>query len=231
MKNEIHHRNFGQLLSDAIFFERLAKQESNEHAQKRFVRSSITSSLLTLECAANCCLSCFETNKQLIEEIDKLSFLAKLDLFALHGFKKQIDYGRHEVQKVKELKSIRDSFVHPKVTQSKIGPLEKGARHFGGIPFGLVFSVRSKPATGMVSNSSLWSYRDCFSTIQSVVEFFNYFFDELLEMDKALVFGMLNDALIKDGNAHSSIYVPTLFEEIDYLKGNGIAIKFMVTEP
>ena len=83
----------------------------------------------------------------------------------------------------------------------------------------------------MIGNSSLWTHRDCFTAIQTVIEFFNYFFQELLEMEKGLVFGLLNDAYIEEGNAISSIYVPTLFDEIAYLKEKGVSIKFMVTEP
>ena len=231
MKNEIHHRDFGLLLSDAIFFEKLARNESNEQIRKRYARSSIIFSSLILECAANCCLSCFEINTQLKNDLDKLPFLTKLDLFALHGFKKQIDYGRHEVQKVNEIKSIRDSIVHPKVIKTIVGNPVEGERHFASFPYNLTFSIKPKPATGMIGNSSLWTHRDCFTAIQTVIEFFNYFFQELLEMEKGLVFGLLNDAYIEEGNAISSIYVPTLFDEIAYLKEKGVSIKFMVTEP
>jgi hypothetical protein len=42
MKNEIHHRNFGELLSDAVYFEQLASQENNVLKRKRFVCKGIT---------------------------------------------------------------------------------------------------------------------------------------------------------------------------------------------
>ena len=75
--NEIHHRNFGQLLSDSIFFERIARSEDDQIIQRKYARSSIVMSILTLECAANCCLNQLEANKQLKSDIDKLPFLSK----------------------------------------------------------------------------------------------------------------------------------------------------------
>lgn len=231
MDSEIHHRNFGQLLSDAIFFERLAAEKPDDLIRKRYVRSSLFSTFLTLECAANCCLSCFDASKFLISDLEKLPPLSKLDLFALHGFKKKIDYGRNEVQKIKEVKKIRDSIVHPKVTKSTIGGPAEGERSFFCFPYQVTFSSKPKPAIGIVVNSSLWSHEDCLSAIRSVVEFFNYFFQELLEMEKGLVFGLLNDAIILNGNPESSIYPPRLFEEMEYLKSKGVHVEFMVTEP
>ena len=184
-----------------------------------------------MECAANCCIFCFSTNKQLIGDIDRLTFLSKFDLFSLHGFDKKLDYSRNEVQKVKEVKQIRDSIVHPKVTKTEIGKHVEGERIFSCLPHNLTFSSKPKPATGIVSNSSLWSHKDCFSVLQSIVVFFNYLFIELLDMDKGLVFGLLNDAVILDGKPAYSIYPPSLFEEMEYLKSTGINVKFMTTEP
>ncbi len=233
MDNEIHHRSFGQLFSDAIFFERLATEEKDETVKKRYLRASMLSTFLTLECAANCCLFCLNANNALIEDIDRLPPLSKLDLFALHGFKKKIDYSRNEVQKIKEIKHLRDNVVHPKVTKSAIGKHDEGDRSFAcfSSPSLLTFSKKPKAATGIVSNSSLWSQVDCLSAIKSIVDFFNYFFKELLQMEKGLVFGLLNDALIIDGKPNSSIYPPSLFNEMEYLKSRGVCVKFMVTEP
>ncbi len=231
MEHEIHHRSFGYLLSDAIFFERLARNETNDIIKRRYVRSSVMSTFLTLECAANCCIFCFDVSQQLISDIERLPFLSKFDLFSLHGFDKKIDYGRNEVQKVKEVKQIRDSIVHPKVTKTELGKHVESERSFSCFPHNVTFSSKPKPATGIVSNSSLWSHEDCISALQSVVAFFNYLFIELLDMDKGLVFGLLNDAVILDGKPAYSIYPPSLFEEIEYLKSTGINVEFMATEP
>ena len=231
MKNELHHRNFGQLLSDAIFFEQLASNENDELRCKRFVRASISSSLLMLESAANCCLSCFDANENLMYDLEKLPPVSKLDLFALHGYKKGIDYSRNEVQKIREIKQIRDKIVHPKVCESKIGNLDDKHRNFLCFPAMLPFSSKPKPATNIVEISSLWSYDDCLAVIKSIVEFFNYYFKELLSMDKKLVFGILNDSLIIDGKAETSIFPPDLFNEIIYLKNKGIIIEFIVDKP
>jgi hypothetical protein len=231
MENEIHHRSFAYLLSDAIFFERLARNETDDLKRKRYVRSSIMSTFLTLECAANCCIFCLRANKQLIGGIDRLPFLSKFDLFSLLGFDKKLDYGRNEVQKVKEVKQIRDSIVHPKVIKTEIGKHIEGERSFSCFPHNVTFSSKPKPSTDLVSNSSLWSHEDCISALQSVVDFFNYLFIELLDMEKGLIFSLLNDAVILDGKPAYSIYPPSLFEELEYLKSVGINVQFMITEP
>lgn len=230
MVNEIHHRSFGYLFSDAIFFERLARYEADDLVRRRYVRSSIISAFLMLECAANCCMFCFDANKQLIDDIDRLPFLSKFDLFALDGFGKKLDYSRSEVQKVKELKQIRDSVVHPKVAKAEIGKHVGGERSFSCLPHNVSFSSKPKPATGIIHNSGLWSHKDCVSALTSVVDFFNYFFHELLEVDKGLVFGLLNDAVIQDGKPAYSIYPPPLFEEIEYLRAMEINVEFMATQ-
>lgn len=229
MENEIHHRSFAYLFSDAIYFERLARDEADDLKRRRYSRASVISSLLMLECAANCCLFCLVANKQLIEDIDRLPYLSKFDLFALDGFGKKLDYGRNEVQKVKELKQIRDSVVHPKVAKTELDKMVEGERSFACISHDLRFSSKPKPATGIIQNSGLWSHQDCVSALITAVNFFNYFFNELLEMQKDLVFGLLNDAIIQDGTPAYSIYPPPLFEEIEYLRSIGISVEFMTT--
>lgn len=231
MINELHHRSFGYLFSDAIFFERLARFETDDLIRRRHVRASVISSILMLECAANCCIFCFDANRQLIEDIDRLPFLSKFDLFALDGFQKKLDYGRNEVQRVKELKQIRDSVVHPKVAKFELGREIAGERTFSCLPNNVKFSSKPKPATGILLSSGLWSHQDSVSAITSVIGFFNYFFNELLQMDKELVFGLLNDAVIEDGKPAYSIYPPPLFDEIKYLRIVGIInVEFMTAE-
>jgi glutaredoxin 2 len=184
-----------------------------------------------LESAANCCLSCFEANNKLLKDIEKLPPISKLDLFALHEYNKKIDYGRSEVKKIKEIKQLRDKIVHPKVAESKIGKFGTGKKNFMCLVSNKIFSPKLKPATNITEISTLWSLSDCISALESIINFFNYFFDELLEMDKGLVFGILNDSLILDGKTHTSLYPETIFEDIKYLKIKNININFMVNKP
>ena len=227
---EIHHRAFGQLFSDAIFFERLANNEKDPATCSRFARSATLLSALSLECAANCCLKQFSANKKLLDDIDKLSFLSKFDLFAHLGFDKGIDYGRSEVQKITELKQVRDSIVHAKVTTSELGVSDENHRHYSVGSDDLSFSIKPKRATGIVSNYQLLNHKDCFSALKSLVEFCNYYFIELLAMDKGLVFGLLNDNVIGLHEPYTS-YPQELFSEQKYLISVGINPVFWVSEP
>ena len=228
--NEIHHRNFGQLLCDAIFFEKMAKKESDQIILRKYARSSILMSTLTLECAANCCLNQFSANKQLLNDIDKLPFLSKFDLFAVLGFEKKIDYGRTEVQKINELKHIRDSIVHSKVTKTKLGSINQRDRTFFAEAANSSFSIKPKSGTGILDNYQLVGHKDCFSALKSVIEFYNYFFSELLAMNKGLVFGLLNDTILSE-NEPAASYPPELFSEQEYLMSVGIEQVFWVLKP
>lgn len=83
-------------------------------------RASVISSLLTLECSANCCIEALPWSRRLRDEIDKLPSLSKLDLFVKHlDSSKSIDRGAFAVQGVEELKGLRDHYVHPHVRKSE----------------------------------------------------------------------------------------------------------------
>lgn len=226
----IYHRSFGQLLSDSIFFERMARKENDAAIQRKYARSSIILSVLTLESAANCCMNQLEANKQLVSDIDKLPFLSKFDLFALHGFNKSIDYGRNEIQRVKEFKSIRDKLVHPKVSSSELGNIKESHRCFyAGSAVGS-FSIAPRKETRLIDKYSLIGHSDCFIGIKAVVDYYNYFFSELLNMEKGLVFGLLNDSIIQ-GEELVTAYPPELFNEMDYISSHGVEFEFWLNKP
>ena len=224
MADEIHHRNFCSLFGDAIHFEKMSRTEVNALYSQRYARISIICSLLTLESAANCCLFCVEENKQLIDEIDKLSPLAKLDFFSTHGFQKKMDWGREEVQRAKELKQLRDSLAHPKVIKSSVESPNPNSRFSAN---GMTFSTKPKSATNIDANSNIWFHKEAVSALQSIVDFYNYFFSELIGLDPDLVFGMLNTAVIENGMAAYSMYPPLLYTELEYVSTIGIDVKFM----
>ena len=230
MDIELHHRNFCSLLGDAIFFEKMAHEHNDRLLSQRYARVSIISSLLTLECAANCCLFCVQGNTQLLNELDKLNALAKLDFFAWHGYEKKIDWGRAEVQKIKELKQLRDSFVHPKVikNQTNISNVSE-LKDFYSVT--IQFESKQKNSTKIDINSNLWFHKDALSALKAVVEFYNYYFTDLISLDPDLVFGILNTSIIVDSKPFSSVYPPTLFEEIQHLESTGIKVKFIRNKP
>lgn len=224
MINEIHHRSFCSLFGDSIHFEKMSRNEVNALYSQRYARISTICSLLTLESAANCCLFCVEGNNQLIEEIDKLSPLAKFDFFATHGFQKKMDWGRVEVQQAKELKQLRDSLAHPKVIRSSVESASADSRFSAN---GIIFSTKPKNATKIDANSNIWFHKEALSALQSIVGFYNYFFSELLGLDPDLVFGMLNTAVIENGKPTYSMYPPQLYAELEYVSTIGIEVKFM----
>ncbi len=104
------------LLCDAAFQCRLARGCDNSYQMNRHARASILSSALALESAANSLLRSLELSTGFAEELDKLPVLAKFDVYLrCKQTNLQLDRGRMEVQRVRELLRARNDYVHPKV--------------------------------------------------------------------------------------------------------------------
>jgi hypothetical protein len=115
-----HLRNFEDLIYDAVHLLYLAhdidQAQDDDGYEFTYIRSSILNSLLLFECGANCCIDSLNLPGPFHEDIDKLSFLSKYELFLTHvNDKVEFDRGCREVQEAAELKAVRDAYVHPKV--------------------------------------------------------------------------------------------------------------------
>ncbi len=77
-------------------------------------RSSIANAALLLECIANSCLLALRLPAKLLQELDKLPPISKLDyhLFAVCG--QHIDRGSRETELATDVLKLRDHIVHPK---------------------------------------------------------------------------------------------------------------------
>lgn len=92
-----------------------AQTEPDLEFQNSLSRSSLLASTHLLEAAANTCVDALALGNGFANDIERLPFLSKFELFVRFSFpKRQFDRSRHEVQGVTELKQVRDSFVHPK---------------------------------------------------------------------------------------------------------------------
>jgi len=132
-KREYYHlRSFEDLLYDAVMLSYMTHDidfNSDEHGyQFALIRASIIDSILLLECAANCCISSLGLSGQFLNDIDKLPFPSKFEYF-LKQFQPKVkfDRGCKEIQCIVELKTIRDSYVHPKVKKEKMVQISESA--------------------------------------------------------------------------------------------------------
>ena len=169
---ELHHlRSFEDLLYDAVHLLYQADDvdpEKDSHGYEfTYVRSSILNTVLLPECATNCCLDALELPKSYGEDIDKLPFLSKLEFFLSRiNANAKFDRGCKEVQAVAELKSVRDSRVHPKVKKKQVSEIEPWfPPDFGHT------NLLKIPA-----DCNYWTVQHAALALRSANDFFNLFF-------------------------------------------------------
>jgi len=102
-------------LVDSIMLAMRAEAEYDLDFKNSLSRSALLASTHLLEASANTCIDALALGNGFANDIDRLPFLSKFELFIQLRFpKRRFDRARHEVQGVSELKQVRDSFVHPK---------------------------------------------------------------------------------------------------------------------
>ncbi len=120
--------------------------EEAQSAQARWLgrscaRASITSWALLLECVANSCLLSLALPNKLLEELDKLPALSKLDYYLFASARKHIDRGCRETELAADAIKLRDHVVHPKpksghlVQGTETPYVDYGTTKSLGIPF------------------------------------------------------------------------------------------------
>jgi hypothetical protein len=172
---------FYDLLADALYQHKLAAAHTDSYLMNRHSRASISASIFTLECAANCMLSSLQLSAKFNDELDKLSFLAKIEVFIKFKNIKSFERGRNEVQKVVKLIKVRNDYVHPKVLNikteaskpEKIGELYK-------IPMSL--NGEHWDALAIPKCSMFWSSNDALNVIKAIIDFYFYLFNTVLNL-------------------------------------------------
>ncbi|CAK1748588.1 HEPN AbiU2-like domain-containing protein [Vibrio crassostreae] len=222
----LSEQSFVQLISDAIHFYKMSIETDDPYESQRFSRSSILYSTLSLESAANCCLYSLQSSRNFINDLEKTTAFAKLDLFAQISENKHIDRSRVEFQRVSELKKVRDSFVHPK--KVKI-PLEFSVNDMEGDfrELGLHFEANPMKGTGIDRSSMFWFSSDAKSALSAVFSFFEYYFVTLLNHDSKTVMALLSDAVhINEENAFL-FHNKALEKDLMFLKQQKIKQTFL----
>ncbi len=127
---EIKSNELLDLLCDAVYQYRLSHScTENPYRCNRHARSSILSSAISLESAANGLLSTLNLTGRLAQDFDKLPVISKFEIFVrLSGCDVGLDRGCNEVQRAQELLNARNGFVHPK-QKTKRKKEKKGATH------------------------------------------------------------------------------------------------------
>ena len=107
---------FFDFLGDALFQHRHAAAGLDRHSVNRFARAAVIASALSVECLANCLLAYLELKPEEFQHADRDKPLDKIARFFKEEGVTGFDKGTKTSQRCAELLSIRDAYVHPKVT-------------------------------------------------------------------------------------------------------------------
>ena len=167
-----HAKNFEHLLYDSINLLYMAhdvdRETDDNDVERACARASIINTLLLFECAANCVVSVLSFSRALAGDVDKLPFLSKFELSASRIPGAQVlDRGRIEVAAVVELKTLRDTYVHPKVKKQPLVQVSQGH-----------YETESKTTSylGLSYNPAGWRREAAVSAARAANSFFNYLF-------------------------------------------------------
>jgi hypothetical protein len=193
-------RPFFHLFHDAIQLAMLSRSISeNIENGDSISRSSILSSIFALEGAANSLLESYETSKYLYKAFEKFGVLEKYEfLLSVKTRGVKFDRGRIEVQKVSELISLRNAYVHPKSLKSaqkykQSGPIK---------PIGSTYELSKKsPLTQFLEipeDSDEWNSEHAKIVINAVADFLSLFLIGLCELTPKEATQYLCDELFED---------------------------------
>lgn len=181
---EYRHSVFEELFYDSVHLaymaqDQAAREDADDYSgdlhSATLARASIVSSMLTLECAANCCVDVLPWPRCLLDDIDKMPALSKLEIFLKsRDSEKMLDRGSEPTQMVEDLKGLRDRFVHPKVRRAEWTPVSDTTQ---------TVDLGTSKALRLPLDTGFWGPKEAIVVLQAVTEFFNYFFIDLCELD------------------------------------------------
>lgn len=160
--------------------------EQSEHHNETWLgsaqaRAAITNAALFLECVANSCLFSLALPGRLLDELDRLPALGKLDyyLFARKGT--HIDRGCRETELAADVLRLRDYIAHPRPRPGTLsGPPEEQFVDYGA----------TKALTLALDNRE-WDHHDGAKVALAVVQFLRRFFLEWCGHSSGQVTGLL----------------------------------------
>lgn len=198
---------FFDLLADAIFQHKMAVNETNPYLCSRYARASISASALSVECFANCLLALPESPKKLLEELDKLPPIPKVEIaLRLQGLG-DLDRGRAEVQKIAELIKARNEFVHSKLAaiEASIGlPQDAGTEWM--VPISMAGEQWRQ--LGIPKVAMFWSRESSLSVLSAISSFYRHVLVDVMKANEELV----NGALISRAE-FGGVHMPGVYDE------------------
>lgn len=190
-----YDRPFRTLFEDGVHLLLAAEAtDDNDHAAS-IARGSIACTMMLPEVAANTCIESLDLERLIFNDVDKLSPLAKFDYYLRTMFRgRKLPAGVLPIQKLQELKRMRDTFVHPKRFAVEWRPNGDGS--FRG-------ERKSTQFLHISTNPTMWDIDDAANVMRGAHDFLAFFFSDLCRFSKKKV----NNLLFSD--------------EVDLISGEG----------
>jgi hypothetical protein len=212
-------RSFRQLFTDSIELHQHAEQfHEAEDFRRTLFRASILNTLLIPEAVANICIDHLELDGSVYSEVDRLPALAKFDYYLRTKFRnKSLDRGVVEIEGLKELKRLRDDYVHPK--HNKVyWDIDKNGSGTGECDRSKLLGINKAP--------SFWEREDSLMAMVTVHKFLQYFFKDKCKYSQKKVASLLFSLSQHPNDGDCSIPCwPRSFKK--ELEDNGIAISYV----
>ena len=174
---------FADMLTDAIMFDVDAYKftDSDFSEENRYAKAAILNAILSVECAANCCVARMKYPPLVLDQIDKLSVINKYDLLYSARYNKKLDRGSKAIQSIQELFGLRNKYVHPKIQKvtNKMSVNEKGEKTYERSPE----HTKYTQVLRLPHDFNTWTTENSRTVLKAILTFFNYFFSELCGLD------------------------------------------------
>lgn len=198
---------FLDLLVDAAYQHRLATQTVESFEMSRHARASVAAAFLTIECFANCLLSTLDLPRALLDDLDKLQPLAKIEIGLQVTGKTTYERGRREVQKAAEVIRVRNDYVHSKAKKMNAAlhePRDAGAEWM----FDFEIEGELWKALGIPKQSMFWSQEVSYGVLKVVRDFLEYVLIYVMEADHDRQVDLLLSHL-----TFGDVVAPAVFDE------------------
>lgn len=189
-----------------------ADSTDDKELRSLLVKHSVLHCGLTIEAFANCLVYDVKLHKKLSEKIDRMPALDKLSLGLRLRFNRDPRLDRNEYEIIKEVFSLRDSYVHQKVkkTTVKISSstdaqkvLHKSKKHTKKLKVPL--------------DSDSWQIKHAIAVVKKTVEFMNFFLFKECELSIDACDSVLLTT-IEDGPSVHTLVLKNLDDIRDVLK-------------
>lgn len=215
---ESYERGIATLLTDSISLARESEDHHDVDHRNTLARASVVTSMLYLEACANGCLAMLDLGTRLTEELDKLSTIAKFDVFLRIKFRgRAIDRSHKEYQGFMELKNLRDAMAHPK------------AQKFERIKWTPKSSASKSPQSSSLKLSKIPAYcstADAITALRASHQFAAYFFRDCCRFRPKQVSALIHSE--DDVPDLSNVITPLWYTSLKaWLEDNSIDVSYM----